>query len=67
MKSSLARMVVKAVEGSAYLCSTLRTLWTFHTLGFLFSVSISSSVFLASLERYWEKAWTKLINKYNAK
>ena len=52
-------MVVKAVEGSAYLCSTLRTLWTFHTLGFLFSVSISSSVFLASLERYWEKAWTK--------
>lgn len=38
-------------------CSTLRTLWTFQILGLERRKSISSSDFLAVLQRYWLKDW----------
>lgn len=38
-------------------CSTLSTECTFQILGFLLSVSISSSVFLPSLHRNWLNDW----------
>lgn len=37
--------------------STFRTLWTFHILGLFLRNSISSSDFLAVLQRYWLKDW----------